>query len=136
MAGLRVYKKFYQIINNNYNLLNPYLLTVQIYNASSSVLVESPTVNNDSTGVYYVNLTPLLYNSSDLYEARWNVNYTSSSGLKVLSLFFMYDVSSIINVYNNSYKFGEIVHEITKNKFDIEITNNEPLIVEIKNNNG
>jgi hypothetical protein len=41
-----------------------------------------------------------------------------------------------IAIYNNIYKFGEITYEISNNKFDIEITNNEPLIVEIKNNNG
>ena len=68
-----------------------------------------------------------------MYEVRWIVNYTSSSGVKNLSLFFMYDYSGII--YNNTYKFGEITYELTENRFDIEITNNSPLIVEIKNNN-
>ncbi len=133
MSNLRVYKKFYQIKNNNYTLINPYLLTVEIYNTTTSLLVESPTGIQESTGFYYFNINPSLYNSIDIYEAKWLVDYTNSSGLKTLSLFFMYD-DIIIN--NNVYKFGEISYEISKNKFDVEITNNQPLILEIKNNNG
>ncbi len=136
MPDLRLYKKFYRITNNNYVLINPFVLNASVYNVTLSALTEVLIVAQESTGNFYINITPSLYNSTDLYELRWEVNYTSSSSVKNLSLFFMYDTSENVIIYNNTYKFGEITYEITNNKFDIEITNNEPLIVEIKNNNG
>jgi hypothetical protein len=85
MANLRLYRDIYVISGSStYTLINPTSLTANSYPRYSSAITETLTVYNESTGIYYVDLNPILYNFSDIYEVRWNVQYTPSAPNRIL----------------------------------------------------
>ncbi len=127
MSGLRLYRRFYHINNEVYTLINPSSLNAQIYNFTLSFSVESPTVVNESTGFYYINISPELYNESDVYEVRWNVVYLTGTSQKTLSTFFKYSSTGSITIY----KFGEINFEIQQPITNIELKEAEEISLEI-----
>ena len=83
MAGaLRVYRRFYHIgiaidHSASYTLIDPTSLSATVRNVTlGNLIVEADaTIVQDSTGLYYADLTSSLYNSSYEYEVQWTVKY-------------------------------------------------------------
>ena len=72
MSSFRLYRKIYLINTSEvYSLLNPFSISANTYNLSSSQSIEIPTVQQESTGVYYVDLDVNLYNPTDIYQLNW-----------------------------------------------------------------
>lgn len=127
MSSLRIYRKFYVINNEVYTLITPSSLSAKVYNDTLSFLVESPIVNNQSIGFYYINISPELYNENDVYEIRWDVQYVSGSEQKELSTFFKYSSTGSITIY----RFGEIDFDVEHRLTEIELKQAEEFSLEI-----
>ncbi len=132
MANFRLYRKIYRVNysagTNTYTLFNPVSITAVVY--LSNTVVEVVSVINESTGVYYAELTPTLYTNPNMYELRWTVQYTSdSSSIKNLRTFFTNE-SFVINQLN---VFGEIDYEVDDNFISYEIQEQSEIILEILN---
>jgi len=90
MAYLRIYRDFYCIqsipgvTGDTYTLINVESLSSQVKVLGNNSVIESPIVQNESTGKYYVDLNPNYYNIDDTYEINWIVKYTSQSPQKIL----------------------------------------------------
>lgn len=85
MAGLKLYRDIYFVDENEtYNLVNPFGLSANTYIRNATAVTETPFVINESTGVFYVELNPLLYSYSNTYDLLWNIQYTSSAPIKNL----------------------------------------------------
>jgi hypothetical protein len=133
MAVFRLYRKIYvinySIGNTNYTLINPFSISANTY--ISNVLVESNlNVVQESTGVYYVDLNPSLYNNQNVYELRWFIKYVNNSTEKILQTLFMYESTSP----DQLYVFGEIGYELENNSVEFEIKEQSEIIIEIINN--
>jgi len=113
--NIRLYKDIYHveyslITGSTYNLISPISITADIYLNGTSSLIESPVVKNESLGVYFVELNPILYTFTNIYETRWRIKYTSNSPIKTLLTRFRVNP---INIGNG---------------IDIEIVNNQIFI--------
>ncbi len=90
MASLKIYKDFYVIIHNSisnsddYNLIDPFNLFVEVKEEGGSDVVETIKVIKESLGKYYINLNVELYSFEKTYEIFWNVIYVENSPLKKL----------------------------------------------------
>lgn len=128
MANLRLYRDFYCInhtsFNNDvYNLLIPAGISAYTYILSSTTIIETLTVNNESTGKYYVDLNPLSYSFDNTYELKWNVLYNNTSSVKILITRFR------LNPYNITAPFDVEIN--SSNKIDIELINNNEINIEL-----
>ena len=124
MANLRLYRKIYSIdVSGNYSLITPLSLFVNSYIADSINLIESPIVINESMGIYYVDLNPLLYSYDLTYELQWNIQYDIFSPVKILSTRFK------LNPYNLGGN-GLEIEIFNKNSVEIELSN-KPIEIEI-----
>lgn len=131
MSTLRLYRKFYKIdyvdgSNDTYTFIDPFYLSANTYNLTSSVFVENLTVNYESQGIYYVDLNNLLYNYSDTYEINWHIRYVAASPYKVLTTRFKYEP--------NNYIVELGIELENSNKIDYEI-NDQGLNYEINSSN-
>ena len=126
MGQIRLYKKFYCVgivktgatIDQNYVLLDPYMLSANTYVASTGA-TESPSlietslpISQESTGVYFSDLVPTLYSSDVTYDLVWFVNYTDVSPIKKISTRFRLNVNNITNQIEIEYLNGPIEIEI------------------------
>ena len=126
MGQIRLYKKFYCVgivktgatIDQNYVLLDPYMLSANTYVASTGA-TESPSliesalpISQESTGVYFSDLVPTLYSSDVTYDLVWFVNYTDVSPTKKISTRFRLNVNNITNQIEIEYLNGPIEIEI------------------------
>lgn len=134
MAGLRIYRDFYRINHNIssqlYTLINVSTLSATVVNASTSFLIETPSVINTSTGVYYVELNPTLYSPSDIYEILWNVIYVSGIGNKILKTRFKLDVDSVGGITNVIYAFDQEIDTSPIVDFEMAITDDLEIMTE------
>lgn len=143
MAVFRLYRKFYTINynsgNETYTLLNPLSLSASTY-VSNTLVEYNLTVVQESTGIYYVDLTPSNYNNQNAYELRWTVKYTSSSPYKILQTLFRYEpTTNQINVFGavdyEIQEYGEfIIDTVNDNNVDYEIAEQNEIVSEIPNN--
>jgi hypothetical protein len=109
-AVIRLYRRFYRITpsseaGDTYTLIDPTAITAKTYLRDTATEVESVSaVNNESAGIYFVDLTPSLYYYKYEYDLKWFVDYTTFSGQKTLkttfkikpSSNFSYDISTEI----------------------------------------
>ena len=117
---LHVYRRFYHVENSasgssSYTLIPPYSLSASVRNISQgSIVVEaSATTVNTTVGVYYADLSVSLYNTDDIYEIDWQVEYTVSSPVRHLFTRFQFPGVSV------SVPAGNVVREL-----DIEVVAN------------
>lgn len=167
MADIRLYREIYRInqasSGQSYTLINPYVITASVLDITTSLIIESPTVVNESTGVYYVDLTPNLYTQGDTYELLWSLTYLVNTSIKVVKTRFQYSPNTVQSIIvtnvradvdievEDSERFEIIVNEseevqldvlnTTEYEFDVhqdidcELNNNNELIIEINNSN-
>jgi hypothetical protein len=119
MANLTLYRDFYCINHtvfnsaDTYTLITPIELSANTYIRNSTTVTESPIVQNESTGKYYVNLNPVLYSYDNVYELIWSVTYNSYSPVKnLITRFRLYPYS-----INSSFD----VEVISSSGIEIEI---------------
>lgn len=120
MAKLRIYREFYRInyvdgVNDVYTSIDPFFLSAATFNSFTNLQVETPAVQTDTTGSYYVDLNPSLYFYPNMYVLRWYVKYLNNNILKMLRTKFIIDpiTQSIITeldieFYNNTKMSYEI----------------------------
>jgi len=135
MSTFRLYRKVYRINYNsgtsNYTLVNPTSISASVY--LSNTIIESVSVVNESTGIYYVELTPSLYTNPNIYELRWTIQYTSdSASSKTLHSMFMYEPANVDN--RQLYVFGEISYELEDSNISFEVQEQTEIITEVINN--
>lgn len=135
MGQIRLYKKFYYVgivrtgstIDQNYVLLDPYILSANTYVATtgateSSTIIESGlNISQESTGVYYTDLNPFLYASDVTYDLIWFVNYTSTAPIKKISTRFRINVNTITNQIEIEYINTPLEIDISQSPTEIEI---------------
>jgi len=98
MANLVLYRRFYMVEDvpntnsDNYTLIDPYDITAT--SSGSTGVIETLDVAKESTGVYYVELDPILYNFTDIFHVVWLVQYNSISPQRKLFTSFR------LNPYN------------------------------------
>lgn len=106
-------------MTQSYTLINPYSLSANTFVAGSAdtesnTFIESNTpISQESTGIYYTDLNPILYATDVTYDLVWYVQYTSSAPVKKLSTRF--------RLNNQTGPSGEISIEIVNNTIEIEI---------------
>ena len=135
MSAIKLYKKFYNVnilqsggtYTQTYNLLNPYSLTANTYVAGtgpeeSSVLIENNiSITQESTGVYFANLNPILYSSDVTYDLVWFVYYLSTAPLKKISTRFRISTNVYTNKLEVEYLQSPLEIEISNNSLEIDI---------------
>jgi hypothetical protein len=111
MSQVKLYKKFYTVgiiktgstVEQNYVLLDPFALSANTYVAGSGATESNNTIETgisigqESAGVYFANLNPLLYASDVSYDLVWFVNYTTSAPIKKISTRFRFNVNKYTN---------------------------------------
>jgi len=93
MGVLRVYRDIYRIdfssvTGQTYTLINASSIVASSFVRNSLTAIETMVPVLESTGIYYVDLNPILYTVSDIYEIRWSVNYVLNSPTKILTTRF------------------------------------------------
>jgi hypothetical protein len=94
MGNLRLYRDIYKIdissvTGETYSLTDPFSIDASSFERNSTAVTESLSVSQESSGIYYVELNPVLYTFTDIYEVRWLVQYVSdSSSLRTLTTRF------------------------------------------------
>lgn len=131
MANLTLYREFYCISQTaqssayTYVLIAPVALSANTYVENSTTIVESIIVQNKSTGIYYVNLNPVLYSFDNIYELVWSVNYNLYSPTKKLITRFRlspYNINSTIDVEIVSPSYGIDIETVPQSYgIDIEV---------------
>jgi len=128
MASLRLYKKFYIITNDqslgtqSYALSNPYFTSANSYIAgtgateSGTIIETNVEITEESTGVFYASLDPVLYSIDVIYDLVWFVQYTFDAPTKKISTRFKLSNSSTKYVHQLE---AELVSQI----IEIEILN-------------
>ena len=127
MGQIRLYRKIYCVnvtapasgLTQTYTLINPYSLSANTFVAgpldiesNTSIEVGAP-VSQESTGIYYTDLNPLLYATDVTYDLVWYIQYTSVAPIKKLTTRF--------RLNNQTGPAGEISIEIISNTLEIEI---------------
>lgn len=111
MSEIKLYKKFYRVgivktgstIDQTYTLLDPFILSANTYSAgsgateSNNIIEAGLLISQESSGVYFADLNPLLYASDISYDLVWFVNYTSTAPIKKISTRFRFNVNKYTN---------------------------------------
>ncbi|GIV43981.1 MAG: hypothetical protein KatS3mg035_1104 [Bacteroidia bacterium] len=127
MGQIRLYRKIYSVSvlpnltgnSQTYTLFNPYSLSASTFLAGSgdtesNTIVEYNTpITQESTGIYYTDLNPILYATDITYDLVWYIQYTQISPTKKLTTRF--------RLNNQTGPSGEISIEIISNTLEIEI---------------
>jgi len=126
MSQLRLYKDFYRInfstTGESYTLINPVSLSVNVINRADSSTIENLSATQESTGIYYIDVTASLYNYLNTYEARWLIQYTNDSdSSKVLKTRFKFESETI-------YVLGNVVSSV-----DIDVDNSRIVELSLEN---
>lgn len=121
---IRIYRRFYRISLNNgtetYVPINPFELIVDVHNiTNNNVVVESNLIPvEENLGLWYIELTSNLYNSNDIFEINWKVNYTEQAPLKI---------------QYTRFKFRE-QQSTVGSRLSVELLNNNPLEIFVPKN--
>ncbi len=127
--ALRLYKKFYTVINDqslnsqSYSLMDPYFIDVNSYVAGtgateSGIIVESNiTTTQESPGVYYASLEQSLYSIDTIYDLVWTVQYQFGAPSKKISTRFKLATASSTRIVN------QLEAELISPIIEIEILN-------------
>lgn len=127
MGQIRIYRKIYCVNitpvfsgkTETYTLINPFSISASAFVAGtgdteSNTNIESNTTTiQESTGIYYTDLNPILYATDVTYDLVWYVQYTSVAPIKKLTTRF--------RLNNQNGPSGEITLEIISNTLEIEI---------------
>lgn len=121
MAVIRLYRRFYKISSDgtieSYNLINPTSISAVVFLKDTTTLVESISVIvNESNGIYYVDLNPILYSYDQTYDLKWTVQYLNGKPTKILTTTFK------LNPINIS---AEITTEFENQEVEVEFENQE-----------
>ncbi len=98
-STLRLYRDIYRIDYNGstnnavYTLITPYSLSANSTLYGLGTLIETPTVVLSATGIYYAELDAQLYDTTNIYELNWLVQYTINAPLKTLKTRFRLNVT-------------------------------------------
>jgi hypothetical protein len=94
---LNIYRRFYNFVVNedestSYSSFDPYGISASTRNVSQgNATVElNVTVTRVGVGRYYADLTSSSYNTDDIYEVVWYVQYTEEAPEQVLYTQFQY----------------------------------------------
>lgn len=95
---IRVYRRFYVATSDVYTAIDPFSLSANVYNTTqgNSLVQSAVTIVNTTTGEYYADLDRNLYNSDDIYEINWIVNYTNEAPTKNLYTKFKFPMGNVI----------------------------------------
>ncbi len=130
MGEIRLYRKIYCVgvtpsltgLTQTYTLFNPYSLTASSFIAGSadtesntSIEIGTPVVQ-ESLGIYYTDLNPILYATDVTYDLVWYVQYTAIAPIKKLTTRF--------RLNNQTGPSGEISIIIEQSDINIEVLNN------------
>lgn len=131
MANLVLYKDFYCINHtafnsaDTYTLINPVGISADTFVENSNVLIENVSIQNESTGRYFVNLNPNLYSFDNVYELVWSVIYDVSSPVKKLKTRFRlnpYNINASLDIEILSLSYGMDIEILSPSYgMDIEI---------------
>ncbi len=102
MAEIRLYKEFFLFSyvgsgTTSQNLIDPYYISATTKIVSGSTIMEEIIPIQESTGIFYAELNPILYSFSNVYELDWYVNYINGSPQKVLPTRFKLNPVNIGN---------------------------------------
>ena len=88
--------------SNNYDLLNPIKITAKTFIKNSTNEIENlPLVSKESDGIFFVSLNPKLYQSRNIYDLYWYVQYTKNTPQKRLITSFQiipYNINANVDV--------------------------------------
>ncbi len=130
MSKIRLYRKFYHVspvlidgaYSHAYNLIDPVSISTKVKNAYNSSLIETPsTIVKESTGIYYVDLTPKLYSFNSVFELEWSVYYIDNAPLRKLPTRFRLDPINIGSNIEVDYKTLKIDADIEFKVIEIEV---------------
>lgn len=124
-AVIRLYRRFYHIVsdgtNESYNLIDPIAINASSFIKDSSTLVETVSqIKKEGLGIYYVDLSPILYSYDNSYDLKWSVQYLENKPTKILTTTFKLNPLNIA---------GEITTEIENQELQYDI--NDVQIIEV-----
>ena len=127
MGALRLYKNIYRInagpTGQTYTLINADSITATSVIRNSTNVVETLTPVLESTGEYFVELTPNLYTFTDIYEVQWVVTYISGSSSKMLITRFRMNPINISGGAIIEIIDKELILETARNQIILDISN-------------
>lgn len=122
MAQLTLYRRIYSVgilrtgstIDQVYTLVDPYSISATTFSTqdTSTILETFNSVNQESTGVYSVDINPYLYTWDKTYSVEWGILYTELAPYKKLLTTFR------LNPINIG---SEVEIEIISNPIEIEL---------------
>jgi hypothetical protein len=122
MGSIRLYRTFYcvNVIKSGsttvdtYTLLDPISLSANTFIAgtSTSPIEVALPITQESSGVYYTDLNPILYTSDNTYDLVWYTQYISVALIKKLITRFRINA---VNIGSN------VDIEVTSSDITIEI---------------
>jgi hypothetical protein len=126
MATIRLYRRFYKVSSatepNTYELMDPYELNANTYIKDTNTLIETvSTIQKESTGIYFVDLTPSLYSCDNTYDLKWSVKYFDHNAVKTLTTSFRLNPLNIANEVEIDINQNSLTYEI-ENAKEFEIT--------------
>ena len=134
MGAIKLYREFYviNIVNSAntsteiYNLINPFALTASTFSATTnSPFIENGIIiNQESTGIYSVDLNPNLYSSGNIYDLVWSVNYTFNAPTKNLITRFKVNTTNIGKNIDIEIISQNLNIEVISKKLEIIINKN------------
>jgi len=106
LGFIKLYRRFYKLTSisgsNNYDLLNPVKITAKTFIKNSTNEIENlPLVSKESNGIFFVSLNPKLYQSRNIYDLYWYVQYIKNAPQKRLITSFQvipYNISANIDI--------------------------------------
>ena len=126
MGNLRLYRDIYRldfssVTGETYTLINAYSITASSFPRNSSAVTENLSVSNESTGIYFVELNPVLYTFDNIYEVRWVVGYTSTAPSKTLTTRFRMKPFNIAGIAVVDVVDDDIMLDVDTNNIILEI---------------
>jgi len=120
MAEIRLYREFFCFSyigsgETSNNLINPYYVSATTKVVSGHTIIEELIPLQESFGIYYVSLNPILYSFSNIYEVNWHVSYFNGTPSKMLPTRFR------LNPINIG---SQIDIDISQNTIEIELDSN------------
>jgi hypothetical protein len=126
MGNLRLYRDIYRlefssVTGETYTLIDVTSISASSFLRNSTAITETLSVFNESTGIYYVELNPVLYTFDNIYEVRWVVGYTSVAPLKTLTTRFKMKPFNIAGIAYVDVIDDDIIAEVNSNDIILEI---------------
>ena len=126
MGQIRLYRQIYcfNAVNTSSEtktLINPDSISASTKTVSGSIVEVDITPVNESTGIYYVDLNPVLYSSDITYELNWYVSYVPGAPIKRLPTRFRISPKVVGNEIGVEIETGEFEIEILDNNIEINI---------------